>query len=170
VPRPVDCVRRGSDSRSTLNSQFEFQKRRQLFIRTHNKTFSIAATCGDNPDRSPLAIAWQSRDARGERAFRRRDVPLATLKATGLYELCLQYDVEIPGVSPDRRDEEEYGRKIVGGVLSRIFQRNGSPVTTVEIDGFRIDLKDQDIYRDDGKGSFVSRSYKVTLVPCNGEN
>ena len=93
-----------------------------------------------------------------------------SLKATDLYELCLQYDVEIPGVSPDRRDEEEYGRKIVGGVLSRIFQRNGSPVTTVEIDGFRIDLKDQDIYRDDGKGSFVSRSYKVTLVPCNGEN
>ena len=94
----------------------------------------------------------------------------ASLKATDLYELCLQYDVQIPGVSPDRRDEEEYGRKIVGGVLSRIFQKNGSPVTTIEIDGFRIEREEHDVYRDDGKGSFSSRSYKVTcLMACSGE-
>jgi len=87
-----------------------------------------------------------------------------TLKATDLYELCVQYDVEIPGVSSDRRDEGEYGRKIVGGILSRIFPKNGSPVTTLEIDGFRIEREEQDVYRGDGKGSFSSRSYKVTAL------
>jgi hypothetical protein len=86
----------------------------------------------------------------------------ASLKATDLYELCLQYDVEIPGVSPDRRDDSEYGRKIVGGVLSRIFQKNGGHVTTIEIDGFQIEREEQEIYRGDGKGSFSSWSYKVT--------
>jgi hypothetical protein len=85
-----------------------------------------------------------------------------SLKATDLYEFCLQFDVEIPGLSPDRRDEGEYGRKIVGGVLSRIFKKNGSPVTTIEIDGFRIDREEQNVYRADGKGSFSSWSYKVT--------
>jgi hypothetical protein len=86
----------------------------------------------------------------------------ASLKATDLYELCLQYDVEIPGVSPDRRDDSEYGRKIVGGVLSRIFQKNGGRVTTIEIDGFQIEREEQEVYRGDGKGSFSSWSYKVT--------
>jgi hypothetical protein len=42
--------------------------------------------------------------------------------------LLIVHDVDIPGVSADRRDEEEYGRKIVGGILSRVFQKNGSPL------------------------------------------
>ena len=72
--------------------------------------------------------------------------------------------MEIPGVSPDRRDDSEYGRKIVGGVLSRIFfQKNRSPVTTIEIDGFQIEREEQEVYRGDGKGSFSSWSYKVTV-------
>jgi hypothetical protein len=94
----------------------------------------------------------------------------ASLKATDLYELCLEHDVDIPGVSPDRRDEEEYGRKIVGGILSRIFQKNGSPVATIEIDGFQVDREEKDVYRDDGKGSFLSRSYKATVVPPSSKD
>ena len=35
---------------------FEFKKRRQLFIRTHNETLSVAAMCVSNPDRSPVGI------------------------------------------------------------------------------------------------------------------
>jgi hypothetical protein len=38
------------------NRRFEFQKRRQQFIRTHNKALSIVAVRVSNPDRSPLRI------------------------------------------------------------------------------------------------------------------
>jgi hypothetical protein len=41
---------RGSDRR------FKFNKRRQLFIRTHNETLSVAAMRVSNPDRSPVGI------------------------------------------------------------------------------------------------------------------
>jgi len=34
----------------------EFDKRSQLFIRTHNKTLSIIVMCVSNPDRSPVGI------------------------------------------------------------------------------------------------------------------
>jgi hypothetical protein len=47
-----------------LNRRFEFQKRRQLFIRTHNETLSIAGRCASkNPDSwasLPLQIAPES--------------------------------------------------------------------------------------------------------------
>jgi hypothetical protein len=35
---------------------FKFNKRRHLFIRTHNETLSIVAMCVSNPDRSPVGI------------------------------------------------------------------------------------------------------------------
>jgi hypothetical protein len=38
------------------NRRFKFHKRRQLFIRTHNKTLSVAAVCVSNEDRSPVGI------------------------------------------------------------------------------------------------------------------
>jgi hypothetical protein len=38
------------------NRRFEFEKRAQLFIRTHNKLLSVAAMCVCNPDRSPVGI------------------------------------------------------------------------------------------------------------------
>src|SRR6478736_8096063 len=42
------------DSRSP-NRRFEFQKRSQLFINTHDETLSVAMRV-NNPDRSPLEI------------------------------------------------------------------------------------------------------------------
>jgi len=39
-----------------VNRPFQFKKRGQLFIRTHNETLPIVAVRIDNPDRSPLAI------------------------------------------------------------------------------------------------------------------
>jgi hypothetical protein len=36
--------------------RFEFHKRSQLFIRTHNETLSVAAMCVCNKDRSPVGI------------------------------------------------------------------------------------------------------------------
>jgi hypothetical protein len=36
--------------------QFQFQKRRQLFIGVHNKTLPIFAMRVNNPDRSPVRI------------------------------------------------------------------------------------------------------------------
>jgi hypothetical protein len=35
---------------SGLNRRFKFQKRRQLFIRSHNETFSAVAMCICNED------------------------------------------------------------------------------------------------------------------------
>jgi hypothetical protein len=41
---------------ASLSRQFEFNKRSQLFIRTHNETLSVAAMRVDNPDRSSVGI------------------------------------------------------------------------------------------------------------------
>ena len=41
---------------ASANRRFEFQKRRQLFIRTHNETLSVVAMRVSNPDRSPVGI------------------------------------------------------------------------------------------------------------------
>jgi hypothetical protein len=38
------------------NRRFKFEKRRQLLIRTHNETLSVAAVRIDNKDRSPVGI------------------------------------------------------------------------------------------------------------------
>jgi hypothetical protein len=38
------------------NRPFQFQKRRQLFIRTHNEALPITAMRVNNPDRSPVGI------------------------------------------------------------------------------------------------------------------
>jgi hypothetical protein len=38
------------------NRRFEFQKRAQLFIRSHNETLSVTAMRVSNPDRSPAKI------------------------------------------------------------------------------------------------------------------
>ena len=38
------------------NGRFQFKKRRQLFVRTHNEKLSVAAMCVCNPDCSPLGI------------------------------------------------------------------------------------------------------------------
>jgi hypothetical protein len=47
---------RQANSPPRANRRFEFQKRRQLFIRMHNETLSVAAMCVSNPDRSPVRI------------------------------------------------------------------------------------------------------------------
>jgi hypothetical protein len=38
------------------NRRFEFRKRSQLFIRSHNETLSVASMCVSNPDRLPARI------------------------------------------------------------------------------------------------------------------
>jgi len=43
------------------NRPFQFQKRSQFFIRTHNETLSVVSVRVNNPDRSPLTI--NGRDA-----------------------------------------------------------------------------------------------------------
>jgi hypothetical protein len=40
----------------SVNRQFKFEKRRQLFIRVHNETLSVAPMRVRNPDRSPATI------------------------------------------------------------------------------------------------------------------
>jgi hypothetical protein len=39
-----------------VNRRFEFHKRRQVFIGTHNETLSVVAMRVSNPDRSPVGI------------------------------------------------------------------------------------------------------------------
>ena len=41
---------------TSANRRFEFNKRSQLFIRTHNETLSVTAMRVHNPDRSPVGI------------------------------------------------------------------------------------------------------------------
>jgi len=41
---------------ATPNRRFQFHKRSQDFIGTHNETLSVVAMCVCNPDRSPLTI------------------------------------------------------------------------------------------------------------------
>jgi hypothetical protein len=40
----------------SANRRFQFQKRRQLFIRTHNETLSVTVMRVCNEDRSPVGI------------------------------------------------------------------------------------------------------------------
>jgi hypothetical protein len=42
--------------RRKSNRRFEFQKRRQLFVRTHNETLSVAAVCVNIEYRSTFVI------------------------------------------------------------------------------------------------------------------
>jgi hypothetical protein len=41
---------------SVANRRFKFKKRSQLFLRSHNETFSVVAVRVSNPDRSPVGI------------------------------------------------------------------------------------------------------------------
>jgi hypothetical protein len=49
---PAGCQGKNRDP----NPRFEFQKRRQPFIRTHNETLSVAAMRVSNEERSPARI------------------------------------------------------------------------------------------------------------------
>jgi hypothetical protein len=46
----------GQAKSAGANHRFQFQKRRQLFIRTHNETPSVAAMRVSNPDCAPFGI------------------------------------------------------------------------------------------------------------------
>jgi len=50
-------VARSADIYLKPERRFEFDKRSQPFIRTHNKTLSVAAMCVSNPGCSPIGIA-----------------------------------------------------------------------------------------------------------------
>jgi hypothetical protein len=52
IAGPCEAIRR-SIRIARANCAFEFQKRSQLFIRTHNETPSIAAMRISNPDCAP---------------------------------------------------------------------------------------------------------------------
>jgi hypothetical protein len=41
---------------AATNRRFEFHKRSQLFICTHDEALSVAAVCVRNPDRSSVGI------------------------------------------------------------------------------------------------------------------
>jgi hypothetical protein len=45
-----------SSQLATRASRFQFDKRGQLFIRTHHETLSVAGMHINNPDRSPVTV------------------------------------------------------------------------------------------------------------------
>jgi hypothetical protein len=49
------------------NRRFKFDKRSQLFIRSHNETLSVAAMCVGNKDRSPH---WNQSQRRSPNSIR----------------------------------------------------------------------------------------------------
>ena len=50
--RKLSSFRRSLKVRSATDRSFQFHKRSQLFIRTHNETLSVVAMRVSNPDRS----------------------------------------------------------------------------------------------------------------------
>ena len=44
------------ETAASADGRFEFQKRSQLFIRTHNEALIVPTMRVSNPDRSPLGI------------------------------------------------------------------------------------------------------------------
>jgi hypothetical protein len=74
----------------TASCDFEFQKRGQLFIRTHNETLSVVAMCVCNPDR----LSERERENFKQRLFalafffRRQDRELPGAISRGLLD-CL---------------------------------------------------------------------------------
>ncbi len=85
-----------------------------------------------------------------------------SLRAGQLHELCVEGDVEIPGVSADRRLDEEHGRKIIGAKLADIFKRVGGGSDSIAIAGFCVQRSTTSIARTDQKGSYPSHSYLIT--------
>jgi hypothetical protein len=58
---PFACVYPTVVADCAANRRFQFKKRRQLFIRSHDETLSVAAMRVSNPDRSPARIhAWNT--------------------------------------------------------------------------------------------------------------
>jgi len=55
-PKPEEIKRLNSQPLPTANRRFQFQKRRQLFIRSHNEPLSIAAMRVNNPDCSSVGF------------------------------------------------------------------------------------------------------------------
>jgi hypothetical protein len=86
-----------------------------------------------------------------------------SLKAADFLELCKLSDLQVPGVSPERRDDDEYCLKILGSVLSRLFRNRANAGGIIDIGGFRVQRGEEEVVREDGKGTFRSRSYTVTV-------
>jgi hypothetical protein len=55
-PKPEEMKRLNSQPLPTANRRFEFQKRSQLFIRSHDEPVSVATMCVSNEDCSPARI------------------------------------------------------------------------------------------------------------------
>jgi hypothetical protein len=95
-------------------------------------------------------------------AVQRNDRLNERLKAVDLLELCEVSDLEVPGASLERRDDDEYCLKILGAILGRVFRNNATSDGVIEIDGFHVQRTEENVARDDGRGAFRSRSYAVT--------
>jgi hypothetical protein len=79
VTRPQALIEPGNCKfpvNTTVSRRFEFQKRGQFFIRTHNEALTVAMGV-NNPDRSRLGIEWlrHSPSPSGFLEVRQRDMP-----------------------------------------------------------------------------------------------
>ncbi|HZJ13567.1 MAG TPA: hypothetical protein VFD27_00880 [Chthoniobacteraceae bacterium] len=59
------------------------------------------------------------------------------LSASQIYEVADEADVEIPGLKPESRGDEEAARKIIGKKLGALFRSSD----TVAVDGFTVARK-----------------------------
>jgi hypothetical protein len=79
------------------------------------------------------------------------------LKASELYEICVNADVVVPGL---REANEEKGKLKVGSAMAPLFKT----CTRVSMDGFTVTRREEDIERDDGGGRFPSKTYQFERV------
>ena len=111
-------------------------------------------------------ISAQERVSRPELAFLRQ-ICLAlkvssnaqqTHSATDLFDLCQATSIEIPGLTDEKRDTENVGRKQIGVLMGRIFQERDD----VEIEEWIVVRSQESVARLDGKGSRPIKTYQFT--------
>jgi len=82
------------------------------------------------------------------------------LCASALYELCEEYDIDIPGLAQSNLDS---GRKKIGNLMGKIFQR-GEFETKVTLDGYLIERTTRTNYNSDRQENMPQ---KVYIFTCN---
>lgn len=80
------------------------------------------------------------------------------LTASDIQQFCETAQIAVPGARPDA-DRDSITR-IIGGCLGRVFRNTES----VEVDGYRVERRQEPVQRQDGNGSYPRKLYVFTKI------
>jgi hypothetical protein len=107
-----------------------------------------AQTRASNPDHTFMRIVAVAAD---------RDQKLNTeLKASEIYGICEEHEIRIPGIAPSKQHDDETGPKVIGKIMSRLFENGES----IEIDNYqvaRLSTRNETV-----NSSFSSKTYIIS--------